>query len=894
MRPRVNFVSSFTGAFRLQDVECCTRLCPLQVLGKQATSTSYKARAALRMLALEADDVNVARSRVYSLLSDMGVESGLWTLPSLCPDDRDHAESRCFPNSIPLGDFDHSLHHVMLASQENFKKDNALWAKFDQQLHAISKFFSKGDCAERYVKKNILDNQRIPSYVKSGLASMFKTKCPTYVATRWHYAFEVLHWVSSRKQLLEFIEPASVRAGEETEISVGEAAAFKDLSDPAERVRFWACFWAFYIIQAWGFNIQTWTHKCPCEESHGDGCCNMRGRRLIELADGKCDEFLRDLQGLLIEARPEAAKALQELEKLDAAEAGMLRNCFLMGKRGTEVRFRQSTSFYTTFPWNLPKLLSYILLPCESRDMGIRESQKFAMSLVADFDGGLLQTNTYADKFFAGELGQALRAWGLGNVTVMGEKLFHELLRYSLSLIVMQRLESRHHLVGMKISAGRANAAATASAMLRRRLNDDSKQEAFAESFEDYLQQFERLVPESWNSMKELHRLISGHHLEVMFRDVTFEDQLIASAVKPRPTSGTVLEYLSHLKAVLHEGDYYAFPTAVNELGETTYALVQIVTFSPSSKKYMQRIVCWGTDAWYERIGVASFGLLKAVPDCISLEDNGTLPCPLPADVIQEVAAGQIESLPADAFFQYGFENVFRFKDVVTTCELSVEAIQACAGEDEEEFAVEDSFVQPQAKTTVAALTSTGQMLLGPMSFSLQHPLDLLYTSKRLSKIGSSTGSTRSSSTSSGSSRKSRSKDVEVEVVVAYQLRTKILEIGRTAAAAGKPIPVAKKYVAAADWLVQHELASMTADNELVLLSNCLQTKSVLSSLELVRDPADDTLNSTWGLRSKLTKQGWVQAQASECSAAEKRFCKTNSMKFYYCLLLQSSLVFIR
>ena len=70
------------GSCRFEHVDIQQRLMPMQVLGKQATTTTFKAKAALRMLALESE-VDDARLRVRSLLSDMGVESGLWSLPNI-------------------------------------------------------------------------------------------------------------------------------------------------------------------------------------------------------------------------------------------------------------------------------------------------------------------------------------------------------------------------------------------------------------------------------------------------------------------------------------------------------------------------------------------------------------------------------------------------------------------------------------------------------------------------------------------------------------------------------------------------------------------------------------------------------------------------------------------
>ena len=167
------------------------------------------------MLRLEADLYD-ARTAVRSLLSDLGVESGLWTLPNIDRVDTlaDNAEDalaeradalcdKCFPNSMPLGDFDHMLHLAMTEAEVGFAsaaQDD--WAQFDRQINGIAKFFSKRDCAELYVQLHIQNNSKIPAQAKRSLSSMFETLCPTFIKTRWHYGFDVLHWISRRQALL--------------------------------------------------------------------------------------------------------------------------------------------------------------------------------------------------------------------------------------------------------------------------------------------------------------------------------------------------------------------------------------------------------------------------------------------------------------------------------------------------------------------------------------------------------------------------------------------------------------------------------------------------------------------------------------------------------------------
>ena len=192
---------------RYERVSLTTRLCPLQILGKRATGTAHKARSCLRMLSLEAN-VDDARVAVRSLLSDMGVESALWTLPNIhVSDDASPARGegdgdRCFPESMPLGDMDHMLHLAMKEGDLGFLAvAGDSHRQFENQLNGLAKFFSKRECVELYTQQHIVQNATIPKESKSALISAFNVLCPTFVPTRWQFSFEVVHWLAQRQGL---------------------------------------------------------------------------------------------------------------------------------------------------------------------------------------------------------------------------------------------------------------------------------------------------------------------------------------------------------------------------------------------------------------------------------------------------------------------------------------------------------------------------------------------------------------------------------------------------------------------------------------------------------------------------------------------------------------------
>ena len=174
-------------------VEC--RLLPLQILGKQAANTAYKAKACERVLELESQD-GVAQIRIRSLMSDMGTESGLWSLPNF-----EDPTKKYFPFVLPLADMDHGLHHCM--EETEFAYTPERWSIYFKQLNGLAKLFARRETVDRFVKFQILENTRIPLTAKQSLASMFSTTCPSLCPHRWMYEFEVLHWLCGREKIVQ-------------------------------------------------------------------------------------------------------------------------------------------------------------------------------------------------------------------------------------------------------------------------------------------------------------------------------------------------------------------------------------------------------------------------------------------------------------------------------------------------------------------------------------------------------------------------------------------------------------------------------------------------------------------------------------------------------------------
>ena len=258
----------------LESLNWSTRVLPVQVLGRKATSTPYKFRALLRSLHLETGNINLSKTRTCSFLNDMGVESKLALLPDI---DSDHS-NRAFPHTLPLHDVDHALHHVMEEVRECWNHE--MFELFDKQLNTLAKYFSKADNCERFRKHFVYDNNKVEGEArKKSIAKMFESCCPTFVKHRWHYRYEVLVWVTRRAQFLMWLDPSSV-GGWGPDDGFGDPDySFSDaevkclellFNDKTVSACFWALSHAMRLLCEWGNWFSGWMHGCHCHPTKED------------------------------------------------------------------------------------------------------------------------------------------------------------------------------------------------------------------------------------------------------------------------------------------------------------------------------------------------------------------------------------------------------------------------------------------------------------------------------------------------------------------------------------------------------------------------------------------------------------------------------------------------
>ena len=209
------------------------------------------------------------------------------------------------------------------------------------------------------------------------------------------------------------------------------------------------------------------------------------------------------------------------------------------------------------------------------------------------------------------------------------------------------------------------------SANLRRSLNGDFKQESFRKRLSHYLGSFSKLVPEPWNSMKELQSFTTGLNLNIMFADRSDEQAAILLA-GPQSRGGEephiesnrkFLGQLAHLMTIAEKGRYYAIPLLgahQTEGMKTDFVCFQLLGFRPGHKKYMQRLTNWSSDIWHGTLLCSTLGTFSVVKS----EDNAQS-CTMQPDVTLSFSSSNVQPWNVNSFFEddrvdhlYTFHNV--------------------------------------------------------------------------------------------------------------------------------------------------------------------------------------------------------------------------------------------
>ena len=306
--------------------------------------------------------------------------------------------------------------------------------------------------------------------------------------------------------------------------------------------KFWATAFTVQVLSDWGVATSIWFHGCMClhhttTKEHQQ--CRLKGRRAINLACGAWKGHINDLRNLTLTRDALAAISILQ-QSTDGGEfAEFLHSCFQDCKAMMELRALQAWTFWGSLPFSLLELCRHLV------DNSIDEgwSRQRALELIAEWDSVQSKTSMgVVAWFFFGDATNRdhILAWA-NHVKPLPDHLTHLLLGYSTALTVMQRLEARHHLVNLAVSRGRALSVAGVISGLRRRFNPDIRQPSFREELPQLLNEFHRLVPQQWESKRQLLDIVYGCGLDQLHPSTLFEDQQLARIAdqvgqKPAPS----------------------------------------------------------------------------------------------------------------------------------------------------------------------------------------------------------------------------------------------------------------------------------------------------------------------------------------------------------------------
>lgn len=345
------------------------------------------------------------------------------------------------------------------------------------------------------------------------------TSLPCYI--RHH----TLEWVLARRAAFEFLLLDMEYEHGNKELTSSEWEMLVDIVNPASAAhsKFWAYCLVIQCLSDWGVAISKWMHQCRCchhvTKKERD-TCHMKGRCGIEMAMGTWKEFLSTLANLKLS--PQAAEMLSRLD--DETSQKLLRS-FQDCKHEMEFRGKQAWSFWDCLPHKLLSMGHHFLTASLHDE---QKSRKRAVCLLEEYDSCTDKPSLGVVSWYVfSRHRNDLLHWCVEEKP-MSSNLRSILFGYCSSLLVMQRLEGRHHLVNIRLTKGRALLPAGLMADLRRKQHPDLRMVEFRNMFPELLRNLSELVPDSsWQSRRELLKRVYGFGLEDLHPDVSAEQALM-------------------------------------------------------------------------------------------------------------------------------------------------------------------------------------------------------------------------------------------------------------------------------------------------------------------------------------------------------------------------------
>lgn len=237
------------------------------------------------------------------------------------------------------------------------------------------------------------------------------------------------------------------------------------------------------------------------------------------------------------------------------------------------------------------------------------------------------------------------------------------------------------------------------SANLQRSLHDDLNQRSLRTNISRYLESFDELVQEKWQTFRELQSYTTGHNLDIMFADVSRDATLIQASV---PDSGPAStkegrDQLAHLMSIAKKTGVYAIPEKnQSDPDRTTWSCFQILGFNPGNRKYMERLTQWSVDDWKGMLSCAVLGSFTTWNgDGRPADDQGPSEGPIvPCDFVFKSVTCMVQPLGLkELFFKNRIDNLHEFTQTTHKTEFDKESIRDLMKEPVPDAPVDDDLV---------------------------------------------------------------------------------------------------------------------------------------------------------------------------------------------------------
>ena len=417
---------------------------------------------------------------------------------------------------------------------------------------------------------------------------------------------DVLHWVIPRQEPIRALNtdqlgPSHDLEADEIKFLTLVAGSGLSADEQQKSDKFWAIAALICPLADWGHHVVNWLHACPCPKPCSSTSkskaarskqCPLKGRRAIQMACGQMADFIAQLNAVGINPR-----AQEFMRGLGADVRNTLLTEFNLAKSCMQLRMSQSFSFWEQRPWRFLRIAECLTV---EGGPALERSRQEARALLDNPSSPAAISVIEANFTMRGSsLRSDLEVFAHGGS--MGIHLRRELLSYGTSLLVLQGLESRHHLVALKVGRGRAASVPAVSAEIRRMQNRDLHNPRFQSMLPDLLVGISSLTSLPYENQTQLINNIMGQVYRGLHADLSSQADYFArfrkhlqfaqstAAARVRPRDYDMM--MAHLKESLQHAGFYAIPHSQGH-----HLVFQLLSTNPGQRMYLQRAAHMGTD----------------------------------------------------------------------------------------------------------------------------------------------------------------------------------------------------------------------------------------------------------------------------------------------------------